>query len=161
MGTRLGAELQRPSSRTMARGCKTVIGTVLALVIAARGDEFSVFQQRLCSAHLAVKPEHTNGMNSEAVIEAPITAFPGTASCPDGAMYELEMFEDEADPGHNVFVVTHTGGGDDDFYLDCDAKADENIQTIGLNCLGVDDESADHETPEEAMDNDDGDDQDG
>mmetsp|Transcript_8425 Transcript_8425/g.9795 ORF Transcript_8425/g.9795 Transcript_8425/m.9795 type:complete len:212 (-) Transcript_8425:183-818(-) len=132
--------------RTSAQwiGNRLVVLCLVSLVSVAAQEEAS---DTICEEHFKLPTLHTEGSKYAGVIKAAITAFPSDIVCSDGAQYSLTTYEDVDDPGHKLYLVS--GGGDEagkvDDFLDCDAKADENIDVIGLNCLGVNDAVWEHE----------------
>ena len=91
------------------------------------------FTAKLCSADKSV--EH--------VFVVPVAVFKnsGEVDC-DFDKYTLRYINDKTDPGHVLYNIDPPKGVSKAF--DCDAKADEGMKNIGVNCLPVDKESSDH-----------------
>ena len=91
------------------------------------------FSTKLCSADKSV--EH--------VFVVPVAVFKNSSeiNC-DFGKYALRYTDDKTDPGHVLYNIDPPKGVSKAF--DCDAKADEGMKNIGVNCLPIDKESSDH-----------------
>lgn len=67
-------------------------------------------------------------------------------NCPELGKFVIQKMADKSDPGHSIFSVEAAEGNPNIAKTyDCDSKADDEMNVIGLNCDPVGKEAAAHE----------------
>lgn len=97
---------------------------VLAKDKVSTADSYEKFNTEFCRANR----RHGH------IFVVPLQAMLGKTSIDcDHGMYTLAMSEPSEDKGHYVITVSPPAGVEDG--LDCDAKADQGMERVALNCL--------------------------
>ena len=103
-------------------------------------------QLNLMTAHDKAQLEMSICMDHEypskvLVVDTTLLKSVKTLNCKTGPA-AVRVTEDSQDPGHLIVNIDPPKGDPRGF--DCDAKADINVEFIGLNCLEADYESSSH-----------------
>ena len=122
---------------TLLAGAATfaIVGTAGAAseLYVSQAANYTQFKEQFCAANRA--QEHIF------VLPLEVLSQETGVTCDDGES-TFRITEPEDDLGHLVINIDPPSGSEKSF--DCDAKADEGMTTVALNCLPVDQESAMH-----------------